>query len=52
MNAKYALVPVEVVGHYNIVPLLLDDSPLKFNVDLGLGSERVTHYGHGLRHCF
>ena len=35
------LVPVEVVGHYNIVPLLLDDSPLKFNVDLGLGSGLV-----------
>ena len=32
------LVPVEVVGHYNVVPLLLDDSPLKFNVDLGIGS--------------
>ena len=35
------LVPVEVVGHYNVVPLLLDDSPLKFNVDLGLGSGLV-----------
>ena len=35
------LVPVEVVGHYNIVPLLLDDSPLKFNVDLGVGSGLV-----------
>ena len=35
------LVPVEVVGHYNVVPLLLDDSPLKFNVDLGFGSALV-----------
>ena len=35
------LVPVEVVGHYNVVPLLLDDSPLKFNVDLGIGSGLV-----------
>ena len=35
------LVPVEVVGHYNIVPLLIEDSPLKFNVDLGIGSGLV-----------
>ena len=35
------LVPVEVVGHYNVVPLLLDDSPLKFNVDLGVGTGLV-----------
>ena len=35
------LVPVEVVGHYNVVPLLLEDSPLKFNVDLGVGSGLV-----------
>lgn len=35
------IVPVELVGHYNILPYIMEDSPFKFNVDLGLGSGLV-----------
>ena len=35
------IVPVEFVGHYNILPYLASDSPFKFNLDLGLGSALV-----------
>lgn len=35
------IVPIELVGHYNILPYLASDSPFKFNVDLGIGSALV-----------
>jgi outer membrane protein OmpA-like peptidoglycan-associated protein len=35
------IVPVEFVGHYNILPHILSDSPFKFNLDLGVGSALV-----------
>lgn len=35
------IVPIEVVGHYNIVPLINSSSPYKFNADLGIGSGLV-----------
>lgn len=35
------IVPVELVGHYNILPHITEDSPYKFNLDLGLGSGLV-----------
>jgi len=35
------IVPIEIVGHYNIVPLINNSSPYKFNADLGIGSGLV-----------
>jgi outer membrane protein OmpA-like peptidoglycan-associated protein len=35
------IVPVEFVGHYNILPHITGDSPFKFNLDLGVGSALV-----------
>ena len=35
------IVPVELVGHYNILPYLASDSPFKFNLDLGVGTALV-----------
>lgn len=35
------IVPVEFVGHYNILPHIIGDSPFKFNLDLGVGSALV-----------
>ena len=35
------IVPVEFVGHYNILPHIKGDSPFKFNLDLGVGSALV-----------
>jgi len=35
------IVPVELVGHYNVLPHIVKDSPFKFNLDLGVGSGLV-----------
>lgn len=35
------IVPVELVGHYNILPHIMGNSPYKFNFDLGVGSGLV-----------
>jgi hypothetical protein len=42
-NWTTKFVPVELVGHYNLLPLLLETPKkgLKFNADLGLGSALV-----------
>ena len=36
------IVPVEIIGHYNVLTLLNDDSPYKFNADFGVGSALVS----------
>ena len=42
VNTWYTkIVPVEVIGHYNLLSLLNDDSPYKFNADFGVGSALV-----------
>lgn len=40
------IVPIEVVGHYNVVPLLDDNSIYKFNLDLGIGSGLVRAHSN------
>ena len=43
VNTWYTkIVPVEVIGHYNLLSLLNDDSPYKFNADFGAGSALVS----------